>query len=214
MSLETFERLPADRREGILSAGIREFSRKSYKDVRMEDITEACRISKGILFHYFGSKKEFYLYCLESALARLTERTEPVTGEGFYGVLFAAMDRKIALCRRYENETRMANMASRDVSGEILRGKAELLRRYADAIQAESALTLRRALEALGPENPPRPLAAAGLQIYVSALLSRYLLAYQQDPDGFFQNAADMKRELREYLDLMLFGICGTGGAS
>ena len=57
MSFETFEKLPTEKKEYILSTGIKEFSQKSYKDVSTDIITQKCHISKGILFHYFGSKK-------------------------------------------------------------------------------------------------------------------------------------------------------------
>ena len=92
MSLETFERLPADRKELIISTGIEEFSRKAYKDSSTDEITRKCGISKGILFHYFGSKREYYLYCLARALECLTantEKTDEDRKDDFYGILFA-----------------------------------------------------------------------------------------------------------------------------
>ena len=50
MSFATFEKLPKDKKEYILSTGIKEFSQKSYKDVSTDIITQKCHISKGILF--------------------------------------------------------------------------------------------------------------------------------------------------------------------
>ena len=75
MGIGTFEKLPADKKEMILSTGIREFSQKAYKDVSTDSITQKCHISKGILFHYFGSKKGYYMYCLEASLERLMSKT-------------------------------------------------------------------------------------------------------------------------------------------
>ncbi|MCI5481154.1 MAG: TetR/AcrR family transcriptional regulator, partial [Lachnospiraceae bacterium] len=67
MSFEAYEKITEEKRNRILSTGIKEFSGKSYKDVSTDHITKACGISKGLLFHYFGSKREFYFYCLEKA---------------------------------------------------------------------------------------------------------------------------------------------------
>lgn len=208
MSRETFEKLPADRREHILSAGIREFSRKTYADASTDSITEACGISKGLLFHYFGSKRAYYLCCLEKSLERLTEETEPVPGDDFYGIIFESMDRKISVCRRYWDETHMVNMASRDASREIAGQKEALLGKYAARIDSESETTLGNALLALGLVKEENRIAAEGLRIYVGAVVNRYLRAYQQDPDGFFARSGEIKKEMREYLDLMLYGIC------
>ena len=139
MALETFEKLPEEKKALILSTGIREFSRKSYKDVSTDSITRSCQISKGILFHYFGSKKEYYLYCLDTALSRLTAQTEEVSGTDFYEILFSGMKRKLSLCMQYPDETHLVNMASRDASAEISREKAEIIRKHSSAVQTESA---------------------------------------------------------------------------
>ncbi len=208
MSTEAFERLAADRKGHILAVGIGEFSRSSYADVSTENLTKRCGISKGLLFHYFGSKKAYYLRCLAAAMDRLTEKTEDAPGTGFYEILFDAMEKKMDLCRRYGDEMRMVNMASRDASGEIAREKADLLRGYAAAVQAESARTLKRAVAVLDLKETDRTTAAEGLQIYVGALINRYLLTYQQTPDLFFENSETVRRELKLYLDLMLYGIC------
>jgi hypothetical protein len=35
-----------------------------------------------------------------------------------------------------------------------------------------------------------------------------YLARYQKTPDLFLENSLRIKEEIREYLDLMLYGIC------
>ena len=209
MSRDTFEKLPPEKKEKILSAGIRMFSEKAYPDVSTESITKTCGISKGILFHYFGSKKKFYLYCLEKAMDRLTRKEEDAGGEDFCGILFSEMNRKMALCREYRDETHLVNMAARDGSAEIAAEKAELLGKYAAGIRAESARTIRRALAALTlRDESGRRTAEEGMLIYTNAVLNRYLLQYRQDPDRFFEDAEKIREEMKEYLDLMLYGIC------
>ena len=209
MSIKTFEKLPEDKKERILSAGIREFSLKTYKDASTDSITKESQISKGILFHYFGSKKQFYLYCLEQSMERLTAETEMIAGREFHEILFAEMNRKVSLCRQYQDEMRMVNMASRDASTEIAPQKAELIQRYMIVVQQESGKTIRQALALLKlKDEENRQMAEKGLQIYISAMLNQYLLQYQQIPDQFFENSETIKKELNEYLDLMLYGIC------
>lgn len=210
MSFEAFEKLPEERKQLILSVGMKEFSEKSYKDASTDHITKECGISKGILFHYFGSKKEFYLYCLNAAMERLTLQTkEPEMKNDFYEILFSSMERKVSLCMKYSDEMHMVNMASRDASAEIAEGKTELLHKYMVQVQAESKTTLMRALSALefkDSENMQKTME--GLFLYINAVMNKYLLQYQQTPDEFFQNSGRIKAEIKDYLDLMLFGIC------
>ena len=207
MSFESFEKLPGEKKDKILSAGIREFSQKSYNDAGTDRITEQCQISKGILFHYFGSKKKFYLYCLEKSMERLTSNTETVTGKDFYEILFMEMDRKMSLCMEYKDEMHMVNMASRDASSEIAAEKAEILQNHARKIHADSAQTLRNAMAALNLKNTEK-VTAEGLQLYINAIMNKYLLQYQAVPDQFFEQSETIKAEMKTYIDLMLYGIC------
>lgn len=209
MPLETFENLPIHKKELILSTGIKEFSQKSYKDVSTESITKKCQISKGILFHYFGSKKQYYLYCLEKSMERLTAKTENVVKGDFYEILFESMNRKISICMQYKDEMHMVNMASRDASAEIAEGKEEIIQRYRNRIQLESARTLKTAVSTLEFKDADKvQTTIAGLHIYINAVLNKYLLQYQQTPDRFFENSEKIKEEMKEYLDMMLYGIC------
>ena len=61
--LESFEKLPIEKQESIINAGLSEFSSKTYTEASTDLIVATCDISKGLLFYYFGSKRNFYLYC-------------------------------------------------------------------------------------------------------------------------------------------------------
>lgn len=210
MSFEAFEKLPEEKKQMILATGMKEFSQKSYKEVSTDSITQTCGISKGILFHYFGSKKEFYFYCLDQALIRLTTKTErEEAAKDFYDILFSTMDQRLAVCMKYRDEMQMVNMASRDASAEIAERKTEIVRKYMAYVQMESTETLRRALKTLDfKDSGNMPKIVEGLYIYINAVLNKYLLQYQQTPEVFFENSDRIKAEMKGYLDLMLFGVC------
>jgi len=52
----------------ILQVCVDEFAEHSYKEASTNEIVKKAGISKGVLFHYFGSKKNLYLYILEYAI--------------------------------------------------------------------------------------------------------------------------------------------------
>lgn len=210
MSIEAFEKLTEEKKNRIISTGIKQFSQKSYKDVSTDTITKECGISKGILFHYFGSKKEYYFYCLNYALCKLTAKTERIeNAEDFYDILFSSMDKKLSLCMACSDEMHMVNMASRDASIEIAERKMEIIQKYMMQVRLESGMTLKKALQTLkfkDSENMEKTLE--GLSIYINAILNKYLLQYQETPDAFFKNSDKIKAEMKIYFDFMLFGIC------
>lgn len=210
MAFEAFEKLSDDKKELILSAGMKEFSQKPYKEASTDSITKACGISKGLLFHYFGSKKEFYFFCLERAMEKLTAQAQSKEeATDFYDILFSSMDQKFALCIHYYDEMHMVNMASRDAATEIAQQKAEMMQKYAIQIKMKSAETIRRALQTLNFKHDENlQMTVEGISLYINAVLNKYLIQYQTTPDAFFQNRDAIKSEMKQYLDMMLFGIC------
>jgi AcrR family transcriptional regulator len=73
-------RLPADdRREQLLEIGRNLFASGRYAEVSVNEIAEAAGVSKGLLYHYFESKDEFFLSGLrERALELLAAcQTDP-----------------------------------------------------------------------------------------------------------------------------------------
>lgn len=62
-----------DRRAQLIALGTRLFIERAYGDVSIDDIAAAAGVAKGLLYHYFGSKKAFYLVCLETTADTLVE---------------------------------------------------------------------------------------------------------------------------------------------
>ncbi|MDR3295341.1 MAG: TetR/AcrR family transcriptional regulator [Clostridiales Family XIII bacterium] len=57
----------------IVNAAISEFARHGYKNANTNDIVKEAGVSKGLLFHYFGSKKQLYVYLYEYAMRLITD---------------------------------------------------------------------------------------------------------------------------------------------
>ncbi len=57
-----FEMLSNEKKQKILNAGMKEFSLKHFKNASTDKIAADAGISKGALFHYFGTKKDLFLY--------------------------------------------------------------------------------------------------------------------------------------------------------
>jgi AcrR family transcriptional regulator len=73
-----YSRLQTDeRRRQLLEAGARVFTEHSYDDASMAEVARAAGISKGLLYHYFPSKRDLFVATLEAAAAELREITRP-----------------------------------------------------------------------------------------------------------------------------------------
>lgn len=54
-------------RQRILDVAIKEFSAKGYDGARVDDIMRVAKVSKNLIYHYFGSKEGLFIAVLESA---------------------------------------------------------------------------------------------------------------------------------------------------
>jgi len=60
-------RIKDEKRQRIIQAAMQEFI-KGYRNARTDKIVECAGISKGLLFHYFGTKKELFIFLFQYAV--------------------------------------------------------------------------------------------------------------------------------------------------
>jgi TetR/AcrR family transcriptional regulator len=54
-------------RQRILNVATQEFSAKGYDGARVDDIMRTAKVSKNLIYHYFGSKERLFIAVLEAA---------------------------------------------------------------------------------------------------------------------------------------------------
>ena len=65
------------RRAQLLELGRALFNARAYDDISIDDIAAEAGISKGLLYHYFPSKRRFFVEVVRAAAARMLVLTEP-----------------------------------------------------------------------------------------------------------------------------------------
>ena len=70
---EILKNIDAEKRDRIVNAAIKEFSLYPYAKASTNNIVKEAGISKGLLFHYFGNKKELYEKLIGFVLHKLIE---------------------------------------------------------------------------------------------------------------------------------------------
>ncbi|WP_432138194.1 MULTISPECIES: TetR/AcrR family transcriptional regulator [unclassified Streptomyces] len=69
-----------ERREQLLAVGARLFSESPYDEVWIEQVAEIARVSRGLLYHYFPTKRDFFAAVVERESDRMLRMTAPVPG--------------------------------------------------------------------------------------------------------------------------------------
>jgi len=71
-------RLTVEARRGqLLDLGLRLFGSKPYDEISIDEIAQLAGMSKGLLYHYFPSKRDFYVACVRAAAQQLRRLPRP-----------------------------------------------------------------------------------------------------------------------------------------
>jgi TetR/AcrR family transcriptional regulator len=70
--MEKFLNLPVEKQNLIIDAALKTFAMHGYKKTSISDIAGSAGISKAMVFHYFGTKKELYLYLVNTCVGSIS----------------------------------------------------------------------------------------------------------------------------------------------
>ncbi|MGW0706285.1 TetR/AcrR family transcriptional regulator [Streptomyces sp. NPDC002643] len=82
----------AERREQLLDVGTRLFSQSPYDEVWIEQVAEIAGVSRGLLYHYFPNKRDFFAAVVERESERMLRMMEPAPGDSARERLANALD--------------------------------------------------------------------------------------------------------------------------
>ncbi len=75
-NLDKFHALDETKQNEIINAGLFVFGNSGYKKAYISEVAERAGISKSMVFYYFGSKKELYLFLLELVFHEIADPFE------------------------------------------------------------------------------------------------------------------------------------------
>ena len=67
----------AERRQQLLQASLEVFGEKDFDDVSVDEIADAAGVSHGLIFQYFGTKKDLYIAIVEPLIEQFRARIQP-----------------------------------------------------------------------------------------------------------------------------------------
>ena len=176
---EVGAQLPNQKRDQIFRSALREFAEKGYESASTNSITDEAGISKGLLFHYFGSKKDLYLsvldHCVRYYQAFYEHRASEFSSDIFDRMLQASA-LKIEMLRSSPDTYRVLTEAFVNTPGDI---GFEVLEIRKKAL-TEGFATLCGGLDLSRLRNGIEPSRVLELLMAVSeALISKYIAVQQ-----------------------------------
>lgn len=144
------ERLPVDeRRAQLLEFGVDFFSRHAFDEMSIDEVAVRAGVSKGLLYHYFGSKRGFYVATIKEVARRVEEAIRP-SDAPFEQALEESVRRFVVF---------VGNNAAMYRS--LVRGGVGWDREVSDVIEAVRLAGVAYVLSKLGLDEPPPSLRIA-----------------------------------------------------
>jgi AcrR family transcriptional regulator len=100
----------------LLSVGARLFSESPYDEVWIEQVAEIAGVSRGLLYHYFPTKRDFFAAVVERESERMLRLTEAVPGTPVREQLSAGLDTFLAYVEAHAHGFRAFHRA--DAAGD------------------------------------------------------------------------------------------------
>ncbi|MFF6911037.1 TetR family transcriptional regulator [Streptomyces sp. NPDC012466] len=162
-----------ERREQLLSVGARLFSESPYDDVWIEQVAEIAGVSRGLLYHYFPTKRDFFAAVVERESERMLRMTAAVPGVPVREQLAAGLETFLEYVEAHAHGYRAFHRA--DAAGD------QSVRRVYRRALAEQERQILAALAAdpeFGPAFEERPevrLAVRGWLAFTTAVCLEWL---------------------------------------
>jgi AcrR family transcriptional regulator len=132
------------RRAQLLAIGTELFARRPYEEVSIDEVAEIAQISCGLLYHYFPSKRAFFLAIVEEESAKLLRASSPDPTLPPLDQLRAGLEVYIEYAERHPDSFRVAQHAA--ITDEDLR-RLHQARVSAQRDRILAGLSIMRALD-------------------------------------------------------------------
>jgi AcrR family transcriptional regulator len=129
-----------ERRAQLVELGVEMLSTRPLDQVAVDDIAAAAGISRGLLFHYFASKREFLAAVVQAAADRLLAVTDPDRSLPLLDRLRAGLVGYVGFIEAnraaYVSLVRGAQGADAHLAGVFETTRAAVVRRILDQLEA------------------------------------------------------------------------------
>jgi AcrR family transcriptional regulator len=162
-----------ERRRQLLLVGREVFSSHPYEAVAVEDIAERAGVSVGLLYHYFGGKRDYFLAVVRTAADDLLAATRPDPGTPPEQQLRAGLTAHLAYADQHaEGWSKLmgGGGVDDDLRAIVAETREEVVQRYTAAISSRPTPVLLAALH--------------GWIGFVDALTVRWLAAGEPDREA------------------------------
>ena len=123
--MEKFHNLSLEKQNTLINAAMEAFGANGYKKTSVSDIAAAAGISKAMVFHYFGTKRDLYFYLFNycwDLIAEEINRQFDKNITDFFDRIIQATDIKVAVIKKHPSTLTFLNSVYYESNEEVENG--------------------------------------------------------------------------------------------
>jgi len=203
-----FENLPEEKKKRIIEACMEEFAHNGYDKASTNNIVKKAGISKGAIFHYFGNKKNLYLYILDYVISYMSKKLYDMMGTSSDDIFERIVNTgvvKIKLAYEEPLMYEMIYMAFITTPEEL---KEEIQKRY-NKLYAESMPFFIENIDmSRFRKDIDQRKALEVIMLFIDALANKYINIFRnKSANEVLINMDKIMEEYREYFEILKKGL-------
>lgn len=198
--------LSEDKKHNIIYASIDEFSEKGYSKASTNTIMKNAGVSKGLIFHYFGNKKNLYIYIVNYTQNLMSELLSLNTLESKYDIFELITDvlmQKVKIASEHPKMYILIFDAFYNTPDEL---KGEFSNKVVDIINSAIA-TLKDKIDISNFRDDIEYEKAINLlYVFIEAMANKHIDAFKSKPDKGLSQIDMLLEEFKAYIDILKKG--------
>lgn len=205
-----FESLPEEKRMKIINACIEEFGLNGYEKASTNAMVRKADISKGLLFYYFGNKKNLFMYMFNYSIEYLINKyfliEDDQPADLFDRLIWISM---VKIRMIYENPmmSRLVYNAITNMPHEL---KDDLTEKYNSIYNMHAPRILLEGIDTSKFRKDIDPERAIELvMMCLDGVAHKYIKMYSNRPtEELFGDLEKLVNEFNKYISILKRGIC------
>lgn len=136
---EKFFDLAREKQDRMINGALETFAKNGYKHATTDDMVKAVGVSKGLWFHYFGSKEGIYVFTYDYSVKYMLLELSAMVNEGgtdYFEVLRQIEQTKARVGKSYPYMSEFLKAAERERDEEIIKKTQDARRIYHERIDS------------------------------------------------------------------------------
>lgn len=201
------DKIPEDKKEKIIEVSLKEFAEKGYDKASTNTIVKESGISKGLLFYYFESKKNLYLYlvdyCLDFVMERFERSTEGLSNDFFKRIMeFGLM--KIEIANQYPYIYDVVFEAFINIPESV---KTEMEKKYAEISQKTMPIVMSNIDYSMFRADIDINKIIEYIFLAFEGVQKKYIMKYKGKKEDIIDNMDEIMKEYELYIEFMKNGV-------